>query len=119
MTEKRFEVMGINDDQDSCQCCGKRGLKRVVWILDHVSGELKHFGTTCVLAPAKGFDVRVQVQAALEAFKAKESAIYRAAYRIYLQRGGQYHSHPTKPHTWVPADKTLHESIVAEVREMP
>lgn len=44
--EQRIKVLGINDDRDSCQCCGKEGLKRVVW-LSIDDGQPVHYGTTC------------------------------------------------------------------------
>lgn len=27
-----FKVLGVNDDTDNCECCGRTGLKRVVWL---------------------------------------------------------------------------------------
>jgi len=54
---KRFIIKGINDDRDFCMCCGRKGLKRVVWIEDTESGEIKHFGTTCAVSPIKGFGI--------------------------------------------------------------
>jgi hypothetical protein len=30
--QKRVKVLGVNDDRSSCQCCGREGLKRVVWL---------------------------------------------------------------------------------------
>ena len=51
----KFEILGINDTADTCNCCGKSGLKRVVWIKNLDNGEITHLGTTCALNPAKGF----------------------------------------------------------------
>jgi hypothetical protein len=44
--QKRIKVLGINDDRSSCQCCGREGLKRVVW-LEIDGGEPVHYGTSC------------------------------------------------------------------------
>jgi hypothetical protein len=42
----RIEVLGVNSDKHTCQCCGKSGLKRVVWLsLDGATPV--HYGTTC------------------------------------------------------------------------
>jgi hypothetical protein len=30
----KYAVKGINDDVDTCEVCGKRGLKRVVWLVE-------------------------------------------------------------------------------------
>jgi hypothetical protein len=30
----RYKVLGVNDDHDTCNCCGKTGLKRVVWLAE-------------------------------------------------------------------------------------
>lgn len=44
--QPRIKVLGVNDDRDTCQCCGKEGLKRVVWLAIDDS-EPVHYGTTC------------------------------------------------------------------------
>lgn len=48
----KYKVLGINDDQSFCSCCGKEGLKRVVWMApihpeDGDLGEPEHYGTSC------------------------------------------------------------------------
>lgn len=48
----KFRVLGINDDASDCCCCGRQGLRRVVWLqpLDHDGeecGEPVHFGRVC------------------------------------------------------------------------
>lgn len=30
--DRKYKVKGINDEHDTCECCGKTGLKRVVWL---------------------------------------------------------------------------------------
>ena len=112
----RFQVVAVNDERDFCECCGKKGLRRVVWVRDTETDEVKHFGTTCVLAPSKAFGVEKQVKAALDSFKAQEQAIFRAAYVEYKKRGGNYVAHPTKPGTWTPANAQLYACALADVR---
>lgn len=41
-----MKIIAINDRESSCQCCGKTGLKRVVWV-EKSCGEICHYGTTC------------------------------------------------------------------------
>jgi hypothetical protein len=48
----KYRVLGTNDDASTCLCCGRDGLKRVVWMqpLDpdgNDEGEPVHFGTVC------------------------------------------------------------------------
>ena len=76
----RFAVLAVNDTADFCECCGKKGLKRVVWVLDSETGEHKHFGTTCVLAPAKGFGIKKEVEASIREFTNKQAAERKAAW---------------------------------------
>jgi len=45
--EVNYKILGVNDDKDFCSCCGKQGLKRVVWLEDNRNGEVNHFGTHC------------------------------------------------------------------------
>lgn len=47
-----FKILGINDDQDTCQKCGKTHLKRVVWMVELTedgewAGDPIHVGTSC------------------------------------------------------------------------
>jgi hypothetical protein len=102
----RFQVIGVNDDRDFCECCGKKGLKRVVWINDTETGEIKHFGTTCATAPVKGFNVEREVKDAIDTFKRKQEAIAWAARREYKAKGGQYIA-KADGYSWTAADPAL------------
>lgn len=42
-----YKVLGVNDDKDFCSCCGKQGLKKVVWMENNETGEVLHFGVVC------------------------------------------------------------------------
>jgi hypothetical protein len=93
-TEMRFIVKGINDDKSFCECCGKSGLQRVIWIEDTETGEIKHFGTSCALKPAKGFDCVVEIKSAIKQAKENEKRIcshagylYRKTYNGSLEHG--------------------------------
>jgi hypothetical protein len=80
----RFIVKGINDDKSFCECCGKNGLQRVVWIEDTETGEIKHFGTSCAQKPAKGFDCVAEIKSAIK--QAKEDEKRMIAHASYLYR---------------------------------
>ncbi len=41
-----MRVLGVNDDRDCCDCCGRQGLKKVVW-LETAAGEVVAYGTGC------------------------------------------------------------------------
>lgn len=46
-----YRIKGINNDVETCECCGKTGLKRVVWLVsvtqDGEESEATPYGTTC------------------------------------------------------------------------
>lgn len=49
---KKFRIMGCNDDFDTCDCCGKTGLKRVVMLAPvdpdgNLEGDPSPYGTSC------------------------------------------------------------------------
>lgn len=51
-TKSKYRVLGTNDDASECLCCGRQGLKSVVWMqpLDEdgeEDGEPVHFGRVC------------------------------------------------------------------------
>ncbi|MBT4504174.1 MAG: hypothetical protein HOC74_40965, partial [Gemmatimonadetes bacterium] len=55
----RYKYLGTNDEQSSCNNCGRTGLKKVAWLVsvDHdgtPDGEPFHVGTTCAALMLKG-----------------------------------------------------------------
>lgn len=82
MTEltARFHVLAVNDSADFCECCGRKNLKRVVWVLDNETGEHKHFGTTCVLAPRKAFGIDKEVSASVRQFDHEQAVARKVAW---------------------------------------
>lgn len=86
----RYQVLSINDDQDFCQCCGKTGLKRVVFIRDTETDEVKHFGTTCAMAPVKGFGIDKEIKAAIRRAADYEKCLNSLAGYEYRKNGGTY-----------------------------
>ena len=86
----RFIVKGINDEASFCECCGKNGLQRVVWIEDTETGEIKHFGTSCAQKPVKGFDCVEEIKSAIKQIKENEKRIVsNAMYRYRKVHNGQ------------------------------
>ena len=86
----RFIVKGINDDKSFCECCGKSGLLRVVWIEDTETGEIKHSGTSCAMKPAKGFDCIAEIKLAIKQAKENEKRVVsNAMYRYRKIYNGQ------------------------------
>jgi hypothetical protein len=64
---KRFEIQGVTDERDTCDCCGKSNLKRTVALADaDAGGEVVFFGTTCAARAMKipAADVRKGARAA-------------------------------------------------------
>lgn len=82
----RFKVLGINDDRDFCECCGKANLQSVVWIEDTETGDIRHFGSTCATAPAKGFGLDREIKSAIRSYKARQSAIGVRAFMLYAKK---------------------------------
>lgn len=80
----RFEVLGINEDRDFCECCGKQNLKRVVWIQDNELGEIKHFGSVCATQPQKGFGpvVEKEIKSKIREFTERKRQCFLAAWRM-------------------------------------
>ena len=44
---KTFKLLGINDDESTCQVCGRSELKAVYWLENRETGEQIHVGRTC------------------------------------------------------------------------
>lgn len=45
--KSEYEVLGCNDDQQFCSCCGKQGLSKVVWLHNLETDEISHYGVVC------------------------------------------------------------------------
>lgn len=109
----RYEVLSVNDDSDSCECCGRTGLKRVVFIRDAETDETKHFGTTCAMSPVKGFGVDREIKAAIKRADDYNRTLAILANTAYRAAGGQFVAKDSI--TWTHADPTLFQAKRAEV----
>ena len=70
-----WKVIGINDDQSTCDVCGKEELKRVVWLENCETQSVVATGTTCA---AKLQKIKVSEQ------KKKENDFVKEKSREYL-----------------------------------
>ena len=59
-------VLGITDDYDTCECCGKRGLKRVV-VLEFETLGIMRYGVSCAAMAVHGRNSNVNQRRIMEA----------------------------------------------------
>lgn len=121
MQTSKFKVLGVNDDQDSCECCGKQGLKKVVWIENTETGSIQHFGVVCAANPAKAFGLDSEIKSAVQSFKAKCQAAISIAHRMYRAAGGKYVS-DGKPLSegggWMVTDRAAWDSFFQKAKAL-
>ena len=86
----RFEFVAVNDTRDFCECCGRKGLKRVVWVRDIENDTVKHFGTTCALAPSKSFGIDREIKAGMRSMDSDIKARWARAHKGYRAAGGKF-----------------------------
>jgi len=89
-TDRQFKILGICDNVNSCDCCGKTELQKTVAIENGETGAIGYFGTSCAMQPSKcfGFEKR-EMNSALSQFKAASNAYWGKVSRIYKDRGGK------------------------------
>lgn len=122
-----FRILGITEEINACQCCGKTNLQKTVAIENLETGEIGYFGTSCAMQPAKcfGFEKR-EMSRALADFKQAEQIKYMKARRIYKERGGKYETVQTGKliNGWVPemisrpVDSALWEAVLSEMPKL-
>lgn len=110
----RHQVLGVNDDRDFCECCGKTGLKKVVWIQDNETSEVKHFGVVCASKPSKGFNLDKEIKHAARRHEDYLKALNYVAHRHYKARGGQYVK--SNDWSWKAADESLYQSCLKSAK---
>jgi hypothetical protein len=109
-----YKVLAVNDERDFCECCGRQNLKKVAWIENEETGEIKHFGTTCATAPQKGFNVDREIKRAMAEFEYQQQLINQAAHREYRKQGGKY-APPDAKGIFKMRDRALFDSIRAQI----
>jgi hypothetical protein len=85
-----FIVEGITDEINSCDCCGKSNLKKVVIITDTETGETKAFGTTCAQSPKKGFGINKDIKKAMSDYDFYIGRAHSYAKLEYKKLGGKW-----------------------------
>lgn len=123
-TARQFKILGICDNVNACDCCGKQGLQKTVAIENCETGAIGYFGTSCAMQPSKcfGFEKK-EMTFALNSFKTAQQTLWGKARRIYKERGGKYlpimeFSNVFKVMTQVGiefADRPLFDSICKEL----
>lgn len=111
--KKMIKVIGVNDEESFCECCGKEGLQKVVWLENTETGEIKHFGVICAQSPKKGFGVQKEIKKAISDFEDLQLSIAYAAQWIYKKTyNGKYIAKETHSE---PEDKELWKKCIEEV----
>lgn len=90
-TIRRFKILGVCDNINECDCCGKTELQKTVAIENLENGEIKYFGTTCAMQPAKGFEFeKKEMNKVISDFKRKQQRVWSKARVIYKAEGGKF-----------------------------
>ena len=84
---REFTVLGITDDHDTCDCCGRTNLKRTVALRDS-GGEVGFYGTTCaaLLLRREAKDVRREAREAQDRIEEATRAEKQRASQAELER---------------------------------
>jgi hypothetical protein len=87
---RQFRILGITDNINSCDCCGKQNLQKTVAIENCETGETGHFGTTCAMQPSKcfGFE-KSEMARALSDYKREQEIIWAKTRFLYKTKGGK------------------------------
>jgi hypothetical protein len=84
---RMYKLVGTNDDQDSCCCCGRSGLKRVMWLVPldedgNPAGEPEHYGTSCAAKMLGWANHTSMKEVNQKAHEATELTIRQAVHKI-------------------------------------
>lgn len=86
----QYRILGIADDINACDCCGKQNLKKTVAIENCETGEIGHFGTSCAMQPSKCFGLeKSDIAKAMSDYKAKLQNIWAKTRVLYKSKGGK------------------------------
>lgn len=89
-TTARYRALGTTQDFDTCECCGRTGLKKVV-ALQTPEGDITYFGTACA-AKATGWTTTEVTRAAKKADDEKRRAEDRARAAAEAARREAYYA---------------------------
>ncbi len=83
----RFTMLGISDDIDHCDCCGRTGLKRTVALHPTSdASDIRYYGTSCAAAALRTSAGRVTKVAQAAQAAADAAAEQRARFAATLER---------------------------------
>lgn len=105
LVRNRYQLVAVNDTRDFCECCGRKGLKRVVWIVDLETGEEKHFGTTCAMSPSKSFGLDREIKQFIREAERATKIRWSRAWFLYRKAGGT--TEHFAPGQWRANDRAL------------
>lgn len=80
----KYTLVAVNDENDTCQCCGRTGLKKTA-VLVNDFGDTKILGTTCAgkyLGKGGGESVK-----AIDAVFSRSNHLFFAGVKSELERG--------------------------------
>jgi hypothetical protein len=78
---EKYAVLGVNDEQDVCDLCGKKGIKRVVWFSE-LNSEGERIGNPFATGVDCAAILMMQRQGQKKPPKSKMDAIWKAAQGI-------------------------------------
>lgn len=109
----RPTIAGVNDERDVCECCGRTGLKRVVWLRYEDATDLVAYGVDCAYRAVYGRKdsagaTRLWKRLSIEHEAAQRKAAYRASVVAKIERAQA---------AWAPVnpDRTLRDETSWQV----
>lgn len=80
MSDLKF--IGVTDERDACDCCGKTNLKRVV-VFEDSEGQFQFRGTSCALKTSKFLrkEIVKKAEKNLDAFKKGKLASWSDSFK--------------------------------------
>jgi hypothetical protein len=81
-----MKILGTDDSVNSCDCCGKSGLKHTVIV--EVNGEILHYGSTCATRHTglKSGQIKKQIENIAESIKHKAKEEFESSDEYLLHR---------------------------------
>jgi len=89
MNTTNVRILGTNDAQDSCDCCGKTNLRRVVWLSIDENDPVA-YGVSCAAKAIHGIKDQKSQKAVLEIASIMTMAIDYLEYGHTPERVGQF-----------------------------
>ena len=107
-----FKILGICDNVNVCECCGKKNLKKTIAIEFLETSEIKYFGCVCAKQPIKGFDIK-EIKRAENNYNNIVKDSWAMTYREYKRQGGTFKEKDM--YSWEYSDTSLRDSIFNKI----